>query len=72
MSDMTGFGLQEEQEVAIFLRFLIVGKEAFLKVGGIFQVICNFILLLHPLASRSIRSGCNAPHLFQRHPVLDQ
>lgn len=51
MSDMTGLGLKEEQEVAVFLRLLIVGKETFLKVGGIFEVIGNFILLLHELAS---------------------
>ena len=32
---MAGFGLQQEQQVAIFLSSFVVGEETFLGVGGI-------------------------------------
>ena len=45
VSNMPGLGLQEEQEVAISLRLLVVGKEALLEVRGVFEVGCHFVLL---------------------------
>lgn len=48
---MPGLRLKQEQEVAIFLRLLIVGEETLLQVRGIFQMGCNFVLLPHALIS---------------------
>jgi hypothetical protein len=45
MGDMTRLGLQEEQEVAIFLGSFVIGKESFLWIGGIIEVACDFVLL---------------------------
>lgn len=42
--------MEEEEQVAIFLGLLIVGKEPLLEVCGIFQVTGNFVLLRHESA----------------------
>lgn len=49
--NMSRLGLKQKQEVAIFLRLLIVGKEAFLQVRCILEMGCHFVLLLHALVS---------------------
>lgn len=43
--DVPRFRLQQEQEVAISLRLLVVRKDAFLYICGVFQVACNLVLL---------------------------
>lgn len=45
MGNVTRLGLKEEQEVSIFLGFVVIGKEALLHVGGIFEMAGDFILL---------------------------
>jgi hypothetical protein len=45
MGDVAGFRLQKEQEISVFLRLVIVWKEPFLEIGGIFEMTRNFILL---------------------------
>lgn len=45
MSDVPGLRLKQEKQIAIFLCLLIVGKEAFLKIGSIFEMTGNFVLL---------------------------
>lgn len=42
---MAGLGLQQKEQIAIFLGALIVGKETLLRVGGIIEMTGNFILL---------------------------
>ena len=42
---MTRFGLEEEEQVAVFLSLVIVGEETLLRVCGIIQMTGNFILL---------------------------
>ena len=44
-ASISGFRLQEEKEVAVFLRLLVVGKEAFLEVEAVCKVVGDFILL---------------------------
>jgi hypothetical protein len=39
------FGLQQEQQIPIFLRLLVVWKGAFLQIGRILEVARDFILL---------------------------
>ena len=50
MGNVSGLGLQEEEEVAVFLCFVIIGEEALLKISRIFQMACDFILLILLLA----------------------
>lgn len=42
---MSGLGLEEEKEVAVFLGLVIVGEEALLQICCIFKMTCDFILL---------------------------
>lgn len=62
--DMSWLGLQEKQEVAIFLSLVIVGEEAFLHLGGVLQMAGNFILLLSlepfPTPVKSLLTSSNA------------
>jgi hypothetical protein len=37
--------LEEEEEVAVFLRLLVVGKEALLQVIALFEVLGDFFFL---------------------------
>ncbi len=46
MCDMARLGLEEEEEVPVFLCFLVIRKETFLDLCSIFQMACNFVLLL--------------------------
>lgn len=45
MSNVSGLRLQEEEQVAVLLRFVVVWEEAFLHVGGVFKMAGDFILL---------------------------
>jgi hypothetical protein len=42
---MTRLRLEKEEQVAIFLSFLIVGKETLLGINGFVEVTSNFVLL---------------------------
>lgn len=35
VSNMTGFGLEKEEQVSIFLSLIIVRKETFLRIRGV-------------------------------------
>jgi hypothetical protein len=70
MSDVPRFGLEEEQQVAVFLCLLIVREEAFLQFEAVCQVICDFILL-HTVSSVAYTRE-NDAHLFQCHAVLNK
>lgn len=45
MSNVPRLGLQEEQQVAVLLRLLVVRKAAFLQLGGFVEVVRDFVLL---------------------------
>lgn len=45
MCYVSRLGLKEKQEISIFLRFIIVGKEAFLNLSSVFEMTRNFVLL---------------------------
>jgi hypothetical protein len=45
MGNVAWFGLEEEEQVAVFLRLVVVGKEAFLEFEAVAKVVCDFILL---------------------------
>lgn len=47
MSDVTGFGLEEEEQVAIFLSFVVVGEETLLGVCSVVQMAGDFVLLYY-------------------------
>lgn len=45
MGDVTGFGLEEKEQVAVFLGFVVVRKETLLGVCRVLQMAGDFILL---------------------------
>lgn len=45
MGNMAWLRLEEEEQVAVLLRLLVVGKEAFLEFEAVSQVVGDFILL---------------------------
>ena len=45
MRNVSRFGLQEEEQIAVFLRLFVVGEEALLQLEAISKVICDFVLL---------------------------
>lgn len=62
MCDVPGLRLQEEEQVAVSLRFLVVGECPFLYIGGIFEMTGDFILLYDALASTNSR---RPPRIFK-------
>lgn len=70
MGDVSRLRLEQEQQVAIFLRFVIVGKEALLHISSSFEMARNFILL-DDISTKIIR-GNGETDLFQCHAILDQ
>ena len=47
---MSRFRLKKEEEISVFLCFIVVWKEALLEICGILEMTCNFILLMHCLS----------------------
>jgi hypothetical protein len=45
MGNVAWFGLEEEEQVAVFLRLVVIGKEAFLEFEAVTKVVGDFILL---------------------------
>jgi hypothetical protein len=45
MRNMSWFGLEKEQQIAVFLCLFIVWEEALLQFEAICEVVCHFILL---------------------------
>lgn len=45
MGNMAWLGLKQKEQVAVLLRLLVVGKEAFLEFEAVSQVVGDFILL---------------------------
>lgn len=43
---MTRLGLEQEEQVAIFLSLFVIGEEALLEIESVLEMICDFILLL--------------------------
>lgn len=72
MGDVSWFRLQQEKEVAVFLRFVVVWEKPLLQIGGIFKVICDFVLL--PIITISLANchGYLRTYLLKSHAVLDQ
>ena len=73
MRDVTGFGLEEEEQVSVFLGLVVVGEEAFLGVdvvemAGGFILLEEFSYFCHRM--RRIQDGI--PYLFQSHAILNQ
>jgi len=56
MCNMSRFGLEKEQQVAVFLGLLIVGENALLGIGRIIEMAGNFILL-HAVSDQRRRLG---------------
>lgn len=46
MGDVTGFGLEKEEEIAVLLCSLIVRKESLLGIYSVVEVAGNFVLLV--------------------------
>jgi hypothetical protein len=70
MRNVSWFGLEEEEQVAVFLCLLVVRKETFLQFEAVCQVVCDFVLL-HTVSPVAYNSEYDA-HLFQCHAVLNK
>jgi hypothetical protein len=46
MRNVSRFGLEEEEQVAVFLGLFVVWEEALLQFEAVCQVVCDFVLLL--------------------------
>lgn len=71
---MSGFRLQQKQQVSISLCLLVVWKDTFLYIGRIFEMARNFVLLqlISTITASLIpRLLLNPPHLFESHAILD-
>ena len=66
---MARFGLEEEEQVAVFLRLFVVGEEAFLEFEAVCKVVGDFVLLDMSVVITQTRRRA---HLFQCHAVLDE
>jgi hypothetical protein len=51
VGDVPGLGLQKKQEVAVFLRLVVVGKDTLLHLESILEMARDFILLQISLES---------------------
>ena len=74
MSDVTGFGLEEEEQVSVFLGLVVVGEEAFLGVDVV-EMAGDFILLGGEVQRPFyffFFHRTRRPYLFQSHAVLNQ
>lgn len=45
MGDVSRFGLEEEQQVSVFLGFVVIGEVSFLEIQGVFEVAGDLVLL---------------------------
>jgi len=45
MGNVAWFGLEEEEQIAVFLCLLVIGKETFLEFEAVCKVVGDFILL---------------------------
>ena len=69
MSNVPRFGLEEKEEVSIFLGSFIIRKESLLEIRGILEMTCNFILLGPPISDFQSRTPLPT-YLLQRHAIL--
>jgi hypothetical protein len=58
MSDVAGFRLEEEEQVAVLLRLVVVGEEALLEFEAVSKVVGDFILLQASQYSRVVFIAC--------------
>jgi hypothetical protein len=70
MRNVPWLGLQQEQQIAVLLRLVVVGKETFLQFHAFFEVARDFVLL--GIVSDAISDRMYMAYLFQRHAVLNQ
>lgn len=74
MGNVSRFRLQQEKEVAVFLRFFVIGEEALLQVGCIFEVAGDLVLLSRKTTVSLAKLGPvhGKTYLLKCHTVLDQ
>jgi hypothetical protein len=54
MGDVSRFGLEEKEQVAVLLCLFVVREETFLQFEAVCQVVCDFVLL-HTVSHSRIR-----------------
>ena len=45
VSDVPRLGLEQKEQISIFLRLVVVREEALLQLGGFVEVACDLVLL---------------------------
>jgi hypothetical protein len=46
MRDVSGLGLEQKEQISVFLRLFVVGEKALLQFGGIVKMAGHFVLLV--------------------------
>lgn len=84
MGDVSGFRLQQEQQVAVFLRLFIVGERTLLHIGRVIEMVLDFLTLKGVVTVSSGRRErgcgegwwwlllCECAYLFKCHAILDE
>lgn len=57
MCNVSRLRLQKKQQVAVFLRLIIIGEDTFLDFSSIFEMTGDFVLLQKWFSSQQIHKG---------------
>lgn len=72
MRNVSRLGLEEEEQIPVFLRLLVVREEALLQIGRILEMARDFILLYVGQHEGGVWWGVSSAYLLQRHAILNQ
>ena len=70
MRNVPRLGLEQEEEVTIFLCLFIVREETLLDIGGLIQMVGHFVLL--SAVSQVPNVEVDQPYLLQCHAILNE
>lgn len=72
MGNVARLRLEEEEQVAVFLCLIVIGKETFLKFHAFLEMTGNFVLLIQVSDVLIHLEDMHERYLFQCHTVLDK
>ena len=72
MRNVPWFGLEQKQQVAIFLCLFVIWEKPFLEFKAVCEMVCDFVLLRVSSVSSTYTRKTMETHLLQRHAILDE